>query len=84
MYCRWSGVSRLTAHTRYTRCGSVGVESSGMCASAGVRLPLRVLQELHAVTQFSHVLAPPREMGLTWSRVRESLRLRSVWCLPQY
>ena len=41
-------------------------------ASRGVRPPLLRLQGAQAVTIFSHVVRPPRERGITWSKVRSS------------
>src|SRR5262249_39845434 len=40
-----------------------------MPASCGRRLPFKRLQLEHAVTTFSHVVRPPRERGMTWSKV---------------
>ena len=45
--------------------------------SIGRRLPLRALHLVQAVTTLSQVFAPPREIGLTWSRVSRSRRFRS-------
>ncbi len=36
-------------------------------ASLGVRPPFLRLQPLHAATQFSKVVFPPRERGMIWS-----------------
>ena len=41
-----------------------------MPLSRGTRLPLRRLQGAQAVTIFSHCVRPPRERGMTWSKVR--------------
>lgn len=41
-------------------------------ASCGSRLPLRVFTSLLDHTRFSHVSAPPRERGRTWSRLPSS------------
>src|ERR1700676_4958407 len=41
-------------------------------ASRGVRPPLESLHGAQAVTMFSQVLRPPRERGVTWSKVRSS------------
>ena len=43
-----------------------------------------VLQALHAVTTFVHVLRPPRESGTTWSRVRASRGRSWTDGRPQY
>ena len=43
-----------------------------MPASRGVRPPLVRLQRAQAVTMFSQVVRPPRERGITWSKVRSS------------
>lgn len=53
--------------------GRTGAFRSGMCASSGVRSAFRLLHSRQARTQFSQVLAPPRERGSTWSIVRSSL-----------
>ena len=51
-----------------------------MCACAGVRPPLRVLQARQALTTFSQVSRPPLDRGRTWSRV--SCGRANCW--PQY
>src|SRR5471030_2554200 len=43
-----------------------------MPASCGVRPPFIRLQRAQAVTMFSQVVRPPRERGVTWSKVRSS------------
>ena len=45
--------------------GRTGVLASGIRASVGVLLALRLLQSTHANTQLSHVEVPPRERGCT-------------------
>src|SRR5687767_6632464 len=40
-----------------------------MPACSGVQLPLRSLHARHAVTEFIQLSLPPRENGVTWSRV---------------
>ena len=42
-------------------------------ASAGVRLPLRLLHGVQAATRFSHESGPPRYFGITWSMVNRSI-----------
>lgn len=66
------GVTRRTAQINSTPVGSDGVDRGRMCASDGVRLPLRRLHLLQAVTTLSQELSPPRDNGRTWSRVRDS------------
>src|SRR5215472_763013 len=51
-----------------------------MFECSGERLPLRVLQLRHAVTELVHESRPPRETGMTWSRDRSRIRKRP----PQY
>ena len=48
--------------------------------SRGKCEPLRRLQAPQAVTTFSHVVRPPRQRGMTWSKVRSGAGERS----PQY
>lgn len=67
-----TSVSLRTAQVRYTKCGSAGTASSRMPHSAKSRLPLRVLQEEHAVTTLAQAFDPPRESGTRWSRVKHS------------
>ena len=38
-----------------------------------MRFALRALHETQAKTQFSQVVAPPSERGMTWSMVNSSL-----------
>src|SRR5947207_64135 len=52
--------------------GARGTLSSFRPASCGRRLPLRVFTSLLDHTRFSHVSAPPRERGRTWSRLPSS------------
>jgi len=47
-----------------------GVKRGNMLHSRGRREPLRKLQAPHAVTTFSHVVRPPRQRGMTWSKVK--------------
>src|ERR1017187_8430492 len=49
-----------------------GTVSSFKPASCGRRLPLRAFTSLLDHTRFSHVSAPPRERGRTWSRLPSS------------
>src|ERR1043166_5982729 len=49
-----------------------------MCASAIVKLPLRRLQPEQAATTLIHVVCPPRERGVRWSKVRSS-RVPQYW-----
>src|SRR5690348_1212191 len=58
--------------------GRTGWRSGRMPASLGVRPPLARLQGAQAVTMFSHVVRPPRERGITWSKVRSSAE-RQYW-----
>src|SRR5512146_1461018 len=51
-----------------------------MFACSGARLPFRVLQLRHAVTEFIHVSRPPRDAGTMWSRESS----RTVYRPPQY
>ena len=60
--------------------GRFGLWRSLRPASAGVRLPLRLLQGTQEQTMFSHEVSPPRSRGMTWSRLR-SFR-SNLW--PQY
>src|SRR5450631_190187 len=60
--------------------GFFGCWISLIPASWGVRFPLRTLHARHAQTTFSHVDAPPRERGMTWSS--ESSAEENLW--PQY
>lgn len=53
--------------------GCPGLESSGMPASAGVRLRLAKLQGAQVEATFSKHERPPRERGRTWSKVRSSV-----------
>lgn len=84
MYFAWIGVRRRTAQLRCTKCGSAGAVSGCMPISVASRLPLRVLQGLHAVTTFVQVLVPPRESGTRWSRVSDSRGRSSMTDRPQY
>src|ERR1043166_4544989 len=52
--------------------GARGTLSSFRPASCGRRLPLRAFTSLLDHTRFSHVSAPPRERGRTWSRLPSS------------
>src|ERR1035438_8177596 len=52
--------------------GARGSLSSFKPASCGRRLPLREFTCLLDHTRFSHVSAPPRERGTTWSRLPSS------------
>ena len=52
--------------------GRRGWRRGCMAASRGVRPPLARLQRAQAVTMFSQVVRPPRERGVTWSKVRSS------------
>ena len=61
-----SSSSQLTSSARV---GAHGCQRRGMPASAGVRLPLRSLQEAWAATAFSQSVLPPRDLGWTWSIV---------------
>ena len=49
--------------------GAVGLTSSRIPASAGVRSPLRWLHGSHAATVLDQVFRPPRARGRTWSTV---------------
>ena len=49
--------------------GAFGLRRSGMFASSGVRLFLRLLQRMHAQTRFSHVDGPRLLLGWMWSTV---------------
>src|ERR1700742_3043099 len=49
--------------------GRLGWRWGCMPASRGVRPPLVRLQRAQAVTMFSQVVRPPRERGITWSKV---------------
>jgi hypothetical protein len=60
--------------------GLTGAFRRGIRDCWGVRSALRLLQETHASTQFSHVGMPPCERGTTWSTVNSSL----PGCAPQY
>ncbi len=67
---RWSRrwVSRKqggSADRGHTRGGRLSVQPS--CFT--LLLPLRLLQDMQAVTQFSQDQAPPLEVGITWSTV---------------
>lgn len=44
--------------------GFLGTDNSRIPASSGVRLPLKLLQRIHAVIRFSHVSSPPRDLGM--------------------
>ena len=52
-----------------TGAGGRGGCGSSMCTSCGSRFPLRRLHGEHEVTTFSQTESPPRERGITWSRV---------------
>src|SRR6266852_3843162 len=75
-----STVVRKGIHSRYRRrlnisllngvhCGRFGLCTSAIPASSGVCPPLRRLQLGQEHTKFSHVESPPRERGITWSRL---------------
>ena len=46
-----------------------------MFACSGVRLPLRLLQRMHAQTRLVQLSLPPSERGTTWSVVMGPLRV---------
>src|SRR5665213_2751776 len=54
--------------------GARGTLSSFNPASCGRRLPLREFTSLPAQTRFSQTFLPPRERGITWSRLPSSGR----------
>ena len=64
------GVADEGRHRQFLR--ARGALSSFRPASCGRRLPLRVFTCLLDHTRFSHVSAPPRERGTTWSRLPSS------------
>jgi len=51
-----------------------------MAHSRGSLLPFRKLHGPQAVTTLSHDVRPPRERGITWSKVRSGVG----WDPPQY
>src|SRR2546429_8550204 len=83
MYLDWIDVSRRTAQARCTKCGSNGGRIGCIPASSGSRLPLRVLQLLHAVNTLVQAFVPPRDRGTRWSRVSHSRCRNSCWLRPQ-
>ena len=84
MYLACTGVIRRTAQTSSTWLGSFGWVLSFIPTSFGSRFPFRLLHGEQAATTFPQSLAPPRETGTTWSRVRNSRPLSSDRCRPQY
>src|SRR5260370_4197533 len=75
-YFRWVSF-RFRSGLRF---GFSGLRIRLMCASLGVRPPLRTLQLTQAQTMLSQVLWPPWLRGSTWSRLSSE-----VGCLrPQY
>src|SRR5690606_33596301 len=49
--------------------GRNGLRSSRIPACSGVRPPFLRLQAMQEQTTFSHVVSPPCERGITWSRL---------------
>src|SRR5205823_6889331 len=65
-YSIWSArMRRLRRMKCSCRLGTYGTYISGMSACSGDRLPLRVLQLRHAVTELVHESRPPRDTGRT-------------------
>ncbi len=60
--------------------GRSGILRSFMLAWSGVRLAFRALQATQAKAQFSQVVCPPWERGMTWSMVNSAVPGRP----PQY
>ena len=76
-YCVHTGSTRSTATRIQTlSCGGSGCRRSLMPASLGERFSLRELQGRQDATTLSHVCAPPRLLGTTWSTFSAGL--------PQY
>ncbi len=59
--------------------GLRGTARSRIPASSGVRLPLRLLHGMQAVTKFSQESVPPRDRGMTWSMVSGTERVPQYW-----
>ena len=70
--CRWWGGKRRPSSCSSNMLGRRAGRAGCICASLGVRPPLRRLQGAQAVTMFSQLVRPPRERGTTWSNVRSS------------
>src|SRR5439155_25741324 len=67
--CQPFGILGAASRMNRTGAGAFGGWTSSMRASSNVRLPLWWLHGAHAVTTFSQIDSPPRDLGITWSRV---------------